>query len=126
VLRNPLYSPLDGKWSTPSAFAAGTLSFNGNVTEGPPDEAVLIGETIYQFVNVETAPHHVRIGTSASQTIGNLVNAVNSTHPDVTAVQVPGKMNVTAKVPGAAGNSIATLSTAPNATWDAATLQGGT
>src|SRR5688500_3286635 len=118
-----------------AAFATGVLSFNGNAAD---TETITIGATVYRFVVVLAAPYDVLIGASASITINNLIAAINAgagegtvygtgtaVHPDVTASAVPGKMNATAKVAGVAGNSIVTQSSAPNATWGAATLQGG-
>lgn len=117
------------------AFASGTLSFNGNVVD---TETVTIGVTVYRFVAALVQAYDVLIGATASITINNLVAAINdsggegtvygngtSAHPDVTAASAPGVMNVTAKVAGVAGNSIATTSTSATATWGAATLQGG-
>lgn len=121
--------------STPPAFATGTLDFNGNVAN---TETVTIGATVYRYVTVLAQAYDVLIGGTASQTIANHIAAVNGAagegtvygtgtvaHPDVTASSAPGDMIATAKVAGAAGNAIATTSTAVNATWRAATLQGG-
>lgn len=120
----------------PTAVAAtGMLSFNGNVLG---DEEITIGSTVYRFVNELVFAYDVLIGASASITINNLIAAVNAAagegtvygtgtveHPDVTASTTPGEMNVTAKVAGAAGNSIVTTSTSLTATWGAGTLEGG-
>ncbi len=78
------------------------------------------------------------IGGSASLTIANLIAAINAAagegttygtgtlaHPSVTASTRPGILDVTAKVIGPAGNTIATTDTVATATWGAATLQGG-
>lgn len=129
--------PIVGKGdTTPPAFAAtGVLSFNGNAAAG---ESIIIGATVYLFTQALAQAYDVLLGGTASITINNLIAAVNdsggegtvygngtSAHPDVTASSEPGKMNATAKVAGAAGNTIVTQSSAPNATWGAATLQGG-
>ncbi len=124
-----------GRGHNAPAFATGTLSFNGNVSNL---ETVTIGVTAYRFVTVLAVAYDVLIGGTASQTILNLIAAVNAAagagtvygtgtlaHPNVTASSSPGKMIATAKVAGVAGNAIVTTSTAPNATWGAATLQGG-
>ncbi len=121
--------------SGPSAFATGALSFNGNAAD---TETVTIGATVYRYVTVLAQAYDVLIGSIASQTIEYHIAAVNAgagegtvygngtlAHPTVTAVAAPGKMNVTAKLEGPAGNAIATTSTSVNATWGAATLQGG-
>jgi hypothetical protein len=117
------------------AFASGALSFNGNVSNG---EDVTIGDTVYKFVEALVFAYDVLIGATASITINNLIAAITAgagegtvygtgtlEHPDVTASASPGVMNVTAKVAGVAGNAIVTESTSVNATWGAATLQGG-
>lgn len=118
-----------------SVAATGSLSFNGNALDG---ETVTIGETVYRYAVLLEQAYDVLIGVSASITILNHIAAVNDSgvegvnygigtlaHLDVTASSEPGKMNVTAKVPGAAGNAIATTSTSLTATWGAATLEGG-
>lgn len=123
-----------GGGSSPT-FAVGTLDFNGNVTDL---DTITIGATVYRYVTVLALAYDILIGGTASQTIANSVAAVNGAagegtvygtgtdaHPDVTASTVPGDMIATAKVAGAAGNLIATLSTSLTATWGAATLQGG-
>lgn len=118
-----------------ATFASGVLSFNGNAVDL---ETVTIGETVYRYVDVLAQAYDVLIGASASITINNHIAAINAEagegttygtgtveHPDVTASTTPGDMNVTAKVAGVAGNSIVTTSTSVNATWGAATLEGG-
>lgn len=118
-----------------TSFATGSLSFNGNSLDG---ETVTIGATVYRYVSVLAQAYDVLIGATASITINNHIAAVTAgagagtvygngtaVHPDVTAAASPGKMDVTALVAGAAGNSIATTSTSLTATWGAATLQGG-
>lgn len=117
------------------AFATGALSFNGNAADA---ETITIGETAYRLVTALSVAYDVLIGATASITINNLIAAITAgagegtvygtgtaEHPDVTASSRPGIMDATAKVAGAAGNSIATVSTSINATWGAATLQGG-
>lgn len=117
------------------SFATGTLSFNGNVSNG---QTVTIGGFVYEFVLVLSNAYDVLIGSSASLTILNLIAALNAEpgegtvygsgtleHPDVSASHSPGVMNVVAKDIGPSGNEIVTTSTASNATWGAATLQGG-
>jgi hypothetical protein len=128
-------SALIGTGITADAFATGALSFNGNVVL---NDNVTIGSTVYSFVNSLVAAYDVLIGASASISLNNLVAAIMAgagqgtvygtgtvAHPDVTAVANPGVMNVTAKVVGAAGNSIVTEATSLTATWGAPTLQGG-
>lgn len=118
-----------------SIAATGALSFNGNSLDG---ETVTIGATVYRYVTVLAQAYDVLIGATASITINNHIAAVNQgagegtaygtgtvEHPDVSAAASPGQMDVTAKVAGAAGNSIVTTSTSLTATWGAATLEGG-
>jgi hypothetical protein len=120
---------------TSPAFASGVLSWDGNATDG---ETVTIGAVVYTFVTLVVDPYDVLIGVIASQTNLNLAAAIVAgagagivygsgtlEHPDVFAEGEPGVLNATAKVIGAAGNSIATTSTTTNATWGAATLEGG-
>jgi hypothetical protein len=124
-----------GSNTPPPAFASGVLSFDGNVNAG---ETITIGETIYTLVPALLEAYDVMLGSSASLTINNLIAAVTAgpgegtiygtgtvEHPDVTASAAPGVMNVTAKVAGTEGNAIVTEATTVNATWGAATLQGG-
>ena len=93
---------------------------------------------MYRYVTVLAQAYDVLIGGTASQTIVNHIAAVNGSagegtiygtgtvaHPSVTASSAPGKLIATAKAEGPAGNSIVTTSTSVNATWGAATLQGG-
>ena len=131
----PQDTRLIGEVVAPSEFATGSLSFNGNATDG---ETVTIGETVYRYVILPVQAYDVLIGASASITIANHIAAVNDSgvegvnygtgteaHPDVTASTVPGQMDVIAKVAGVGGNSIVTTSTSLTATWGAATLEGG-
>jgi len=108
------------------------------------NETVTIGTTVYTFKTVLSTgpdvPYEVLIGGTISDSIDNLVAAVNDNgtpgtdygvgtvaHPDVTARKsAVGSMEVVAKVPGTAGNSIATTETTnPNGVWGGATMSGG-
>lgn len=124
-----------GRGNAPT-FASGVLDFNGNASNL---DVITIGATVYRYVTVLALAYDILIGGTASQTILNSIAAVNAgagegtvygsgtlIHPTVTASSAPGDMIATAKVAGASGNLIATLSTSLTATWGAATLQGGT
>jgi hypothetical protein len=120
--------------------ATGTLTLVANVTDG---DTVTIGGKVYTFEAALTnVDGHVDIGATASDTLDNLIAAINlgagsgtayaaatTLHPSVRAAAGAGDtMVVTAKVAvGAAGNSIATTETLTNAgnVWAAATLTGG-
>lgn len=121
--------------SGPSAFAIGVLSFVGNAVDG---DKITIGSTLYHYVTVLAQAYDVLIGATASITIINHVAAVNGAagegiiygdgtlaQPEVTAASIPGKMIVTAREAGSAGNAIDTSSSSSAATWGAASLQGG-
>lgn len=120
--------------------ATGTLTLVANVTDG---DTVTIGGKVYTFEAALTnVDGHVDIGATASDTLDNLIAAINlgagsgtayaaatTLHPSVRAAAGAGDtMVVTAKVAvGAAGNSIATTETLTNAgnVWGATTLTGG-
>lgn len=94
---------------------------------------------VYRFKNTLAAAYDVKIGASVTDTLANLVNAVNAgtgsgtaygagtlANFDVSAAAYTvTQIQATANIAGAAGNSLASTSTAANATWGAATLQGG-
>lgn len=117
--------------------ASGILTFAGNPSDG---DSVTIGSTVYTFETgaVDTA-FKVLVGASAAATIVNLVKAINLTgvagtdygvgttiHPSVTAVDGTGDtIDLTAKVKGQAGNSIATTESGTQTSFGAATLTGG-
>jgi len=119
-------------------LAKGTLTF----TDNPLDtETVTIGSRTYIFQTalVDSADN-VLIGTNASDSLDNLINAVVATaasegvthgtgtvvHPDVTASTFDGDTMVAeAREDGLAGNLIAITATVTNGTWSATTLIGG-
>lgn len=118
--------------------AVGALTLAGNVVA---TNTVTIGSKVYTFVSpMVNVDGNVLIGATASDSIDNLIAAINLTpsgagtlyaaattlNPSVVAAVAPGDvMGVTALVAGAAGNSIATTATGGIATWGAATLTGG-
>ena len=112
--------------------AAQTLTVAATPTT--EDDTVTIGETVYTFLTEPLAAYDVAIGADAEEAIDNLVDAINGdlegtdAHPDVTAVKASAStMTVTAKVPGAAGNSIATTETFTDGSsvWGSTVLAGG-
>ena len=116
--------------------ATGTLTLSANVTDG---NSVLIGTTKYTFKEILGAAYDVKIGASASDTIDNLIAAINgaagegTTYGDGTeghllvsaAAGAGDTMTVTALLPGIAGNNIATTELSGVCSWGAGTLGSG-
>lgn len=126
--------------SAPAAAAAtGTLTLTGNALD---TETVVIGSKTYTFQDTLTdVDGNVHIGASASDTLANLIAAINNSggtpgtdyatsntiHPDVSATAgTGGTATITAKVAGAAGNDIGTSETLTNGSFGTASLEGGT
>lgn len=118
--------------------AQGTLTFTGQPADA---ETVVIGGQTYTW---ETAAidvaDEVAVGADVAESISNLVSAINTgasgsgtiwgagttQNSDVTARKGPGDtLIVTARTPGTAANSVGTTETMANASWGAATLEGG-
>lgn len=125
--------------ATDGVAATGTLTFVANPADTDP---VVIGSRTYTFQTVLTnVAGHVLIGATASDSLDNLIAAINlgagsgvkyaaatTQHPTVTAAAGAGDtMVVTAQAKGTAGNAIATTETFTNAgnVWGAVTLTGG-
>lgn len=125
-------------YSGPGTRATGVLTFTGNAAN---NETVTIGTQVYTFKTSLTAPSssdEVLIGADENETIANLVAAINNgdgagtlygastaINLDVTAAEgVGATMDVTAKLSGLSGNSVATTETVANASWGGATLSG--
>lgn len=118
--------------------ADGTLTFTANPLA---TETVVIGSKTYTFVSgAPASANDVHIGSTQAASIANLVAAINDAggggdetyhddtteHPDVYAEdEGDGTVTVTARVPGDAGNAIATTETLSSGSWGAATLTGG-
>ena len=116
--------------------AAGVLSFTNAVSN---NQTVTIGTTVYTFKTTLTdGPGYVLIGANYDASAANLVAAINRTgtpgvqystsivaHPDVTASYSTPDLTVTAKVAGAAGNSIALDENITNASWDDVNMTTG-
>lgn len=124
-------------YNVASAAAVGTLTLAGNAVAA---ETVTIDTTVYTWrATLTAAANDVLVGATASDSIDNLIAAINRSgaagvayseateaHSTVTAAAGAGDtMVVTARTAGAAGNSIATAETMTNGSWGAATLAGG-
>lgn len=124
-------------YNVASTTSAQTLTLTGNAGD---TETVTIDATIYTFRTVITAAaYDVLIGATASDSIDNLVAAINRTgaagvayseatvaHATVTAAAGAGDtMVATARSAGTAAESIVTTDTLADGTWGGATLSGG-
>lgn len=117
--------------------ASQTLTFAANPLN---TETVIVGAKTYTFqTSLTDVDGNVLIGASASDSLDNLVAAINlgvgagtlyaaatTAHPDSTAVQGAGDtMVATALATGTNGNALASTTTVTGATWGAATYAGG-
>lgn len=119
--------------------ATGTLTATGNFVDA---ETVTIGTKTYKFtVNLSTpaVADEVKIGSSASDSLDNLIAAINGAagvgtnygtgtvaHTLVTAAAGAGDtMTITAKTIGTAGNDIATTVSAASCSFGDTTLKTG-
>lgn len=136
------YLALDLAEGTASVTGSGnaannTLTLTGNAVA---DETVTIGSKTYTWkTSVSTTANQVKIGATASDSIDNLIAAINhgagsgtvygsatTAHPSGTASAGAGDtMLFTASAVGTAGNSIATTETMTNGSWGFATLSAG-
>lgn len=121
-----------------SAYAGDTLTLNSAPLN---NETVTIGATVYTFKAVLTpANWEVLIEATASDSLDNLIWAINNTaghpgkfqvpnaHPSVSAAAGVGDtMDVTALAKGTGGNTIAATETLSDvlSVWTTATLTGG-
>ena len=123
--------------STAAASATGTLTFTGNPAN---TETVVIGSKTYTFqTSLTDVDGNVLIGATASDSLDNLIAAINldagagtlyansmTINSDVSAAAGPGDtMDVTAKKAGETANSVATTTTVTGGSWGGATLAGG-
>ena len=124
--------------TVPNATAAtGILTATGNFSNG---DTVTTGSKTYTFQTVLTnVDGNVLIGATASDSLDNLIAAINlgagsgtvyaaatTSNTFVSAAAGAGDtMDATALTAGAAGNLIATTETSANASWGGATLSGG-
>lgn len=117
--------------------ATGTLTLTGNAVN---NETVTVGAVTYTWKTALTgAANEVFVGALATNSIDNLIAAINGAagegttygtgtvyNPSATAVAGAGDtMDVTARAGGSAGNTIVTTETMTNGSWGAATLAGG-
>lgn len=117
--------------------ATGTLTFGANAGDG---ESVTIGNRVYTFeTGALDAANKVLVGATASDSLDNLIAAINGAagagtlyatgtvvNADVTAAAGAGDtMDVTAKKSGTVGNLIATTTTVTMGSWGNPTLTGG-
>ncbi len=118
--------------------ASSTLTFGANAGA---DEIVTIGTTVYTFKASPAAAFEVDIGVAATNSLDNLIAAINldagegtlygtgtTVHPTVSAVAGVGDtMDVTHKVPGAASgqNAVVTTTDVTSGSWTGATLASG-
>jgi hypothetical protein len=120
-----------------AAFATGTLTATGNFANG---DTVTTGTKTYTFQTTLTnVDGNVLIGATASDSLDNLIAAINlaagagtlyaaatTANGFVSAAAGAGDtMDVTALVAGTLANTYATTETSANASWGAATLTGG-
>lgn len=106
------------------------------------NETVTIGSTTYSFVaalTVPAVPFQVLIGATASDSLDNLIAAINGAagsgttygtgtvaHPNVTAAAGAGDtLTITAITPGAAGSLIETSETLTQGNWTYDNMYGG-
>lgn len=117
--------------------ATDTLTLTGNALN---NQTVTIGIRVYTWKTTLTgAANEVKIGASASASLDNLIAAINAAAGEgttygtgttvntlVEAVAGAGDtMDITARVPGENGNTIAVAETMTNGSWATPTLEGG-
>lgn len=134
--------PLDGNFLEGALVpATGVLS----LTDVPlADETVTLGTQTYTFktvFSISPTANEVLIGSDIVESLDNLQAAINNDagsgvkYSSLTLVNSDAfatagaptlnDMRVTAKVPGTAGNSIATTETLTEGSWDDTTMSGG-
>lgn len=117
--------------------ATGTLTLSGNAVA---DETVTVGAKTYTWkASVSTTANQVKIGATASDSIDNLIAAINAgagsgtVYGSATTANAAGTaaagagdtLVFTAGAVGTASNSVATTETMTSGSWSAATLTGG-
>lgn len=116
----------------------GTLTLSGNAVA---DETVTIAGQVYTWkASVTTTANQVKVGATASESLDNLIAAINggagsgSLYGSATVANAYGTaaagsgdtMVFTSTLYGTAGNGLATTETMTNGAWGAATTSGGT
>jgi len=143
VTGNGVYVALSESANKAPAKATGTLTSDAtNVADG---ETVVVGSKTYTFVDElsedtgDAVAYEVLVGASAAASLDNLKAAINGSagegttystgteaHPDVVATTNTDTTQVVeAKLPGTAGNAIASTETSAHLSWGAATLASG-
>ena len=122
---------------TPFAFAGGTLTATGAITN---TETVTLGTKTYTIeATLTDVDGNVQQGADEIETMANLAAAINlapgagtkyaasmTVHPTVRAESAANVLTATAKAPGVGGNAIASTELCANAQWDnGVTLVGG-
>lgn len=116
--------------------ASGALTFSGT---GTAADTITIGARVYTLAAAAGAANTVKIGATAAETAANLIAAINGAagagvtygagtvaHADVLArANADTIVGLVAKVPGVAGNAIATTEAGTGTAFGAATLTGG-
>jgi hypothetical protein len=129
---------------TPDQVIAGARAENEFlVGPGLPEEGdmVVIGDTIYTFVEELADPDDILIGATTDECALNLAMAIlgneavagilfgfgTVSNPDVfvRATEQPNRMSVIARVPGEDANAIETTATGTNVFWRHETMLGG-
>lgn len=110
--------------------ATAALTFTDHATAA---DTVTIGGLVYTFVAGAPAnPYEVTLGADATASATNLKNTINGlstltpANPYVTASNAAGVLTATAKIKGATENVIVTTEASAEASWNHATLTGGT
>lgn len=112
----------------------------GNITDLESGENIFIGKRVYTFRTLAKYPNQILIGATPSDTLDNLIAAINGAagsgtlyaantpvNADVTAAAGDGDtMIVTAKALGTAANAITTTDNVVTGSWASTTLTGGT
>lgn len=116
--------------------ASGLLTSTGNPADG---DTVTVGAAVYTFKDTMAAPFDVKRGAVASESLSNLVAAINadgeegvnyyagtSAHPKVFAeVASETTAKVTARQGGLSGNSVPLAEASSVLNWSGAALTGG-
>jgi hypothetical protein len=141
---NPLQFPIASKkgdsWLTITVAGdtAATGTLTSDTTEVSDGDTVTIGSTVYRFKTTIAQINDVHRTGTADTTLGNLAKAINANgvagtdyftgtvaNTQVSSSTVSSHaITITALVETAAGNSIATTTTATHLSWGASTLAG--
>jgi hypothetical protein len=103
--------------SFPATRAVGVVDYTGQPTT---TDTIVVGGTTYTFLASASADvkTEVQIGVDEDTTYANFAAAVNAVDDQASAVHVPAsnRVDLTAAVPGTAGNSVTLTDNADNAT----------